>query len=184
MVNIAVLGYGVVGSGVVEVIKKNSHSIGTRAGEEIRVKKILDVRDFSDNPDAELMTKDAEEVFNDDSISILVETIGGVKYAYDFTKRALSSGKSVVTSNKELVATHGPELLKLAKDNNVSYLFEARVGGGIPIIRPLNQCLAANEIVGIAGILNGTTNYILTSMRKEGKDFGEALKDAQQKGYA
>ncbi len=184
MVNIAVLGYGVVGSGVVEVIKKNSHSIGTRAGEEIRVKKILDVRDFSDSPDAELMTKDAEEVFNDSSISILVETIGGVKYAYDFTRRALSSGKSVVTSNKELVATHGPELLKLAKDNNVSYLFEASVGGGIPIIRPLNQCLAANEIIGIAGILNGTTNYILTSMRKEGKDFGEALKDAQQKGYA
>ncbi|MFA6308978.1 MAG: homoserine dehydrogenase [Clostridia bacterium] len=184
MVNIAVLGYGVVGSGVVEVIKKNRHSIGTRAGEEIKVKKVLDIRDFTDCPDAELMTKDAEEVFKDDSISILVETIGGTKFAYDFTRRALSSGKSVVTSNKELVATHGPELLKMARDNNVSYLFEASVGGGIPIVRPLNQCLAANEIIGIAGILNGTTNYILTSMRKEGKDFGEALKDAQEKGYA
>lgn len=184
MANIAILGYGVVGSGVAEVIRKNKISIGARAGEEITVKKILDIRDFSEGPDLAVMTKDANDIFGDDSINIVVETIGGVKFAYDFTKKALAMGKSVVTSNKELVATHGPELLQLAKDNNVSYLFEASVGGGIPIIRPLNQCLAANEIIAVIGILNGTTNYILTSMKKEGKDFKEALKDAQAKGYA
>jgi homoserine dehydrogenase len=181
---IGILGYGVVGSGVVEVIEKNSTSIKERAGEEIKVKKVLDIRDFPDSPDKELLTKNEDDIFQDDSISIIVETIGGAKIAYDFTKRAILSGKSVVTSNKELVAAHGPELLKLAKENNVSYLFEASVGGGIPIIRPLNRCLAANEISGIYGILNGTTNYILTQMRKEGKDFQEALKEAQAKGYA
>lgn len=184
MINVAVLGYGVVGSGVVEVIQKNRSTIGKKAGEEIAVKKVLDVRDFSDRPDRELFTKDSNEVFNDKEISIVVETIGGARIAYEFTKKALSMGKHVVTSNKELVATHGPELLKLAKDNGVNYLFEASVGGGIPIIRPLNQCLAANEITGIVGILNGTTNYILTQMRKEGKDFSDALKEAQQNGYA
>jgi homoserine dehydrogenase len=128
--------------------------------------------------------KNADDVFCDDDVGIVVETIGGARIAYEFTKRALNAGKSVVTSNKELVATHGPELLQLAKDNGVSYLFEASVGGGIPIIRPLNQCLAANEILGITGILNGTTNYILTQMRKEGMDFEVALKGAQQNGYA
>lgn len=184
MINVAVLGYGVVGSGVVEVIRKNRSTISKKAGEEIAVKKVLDVRDFSDSPDRELFTKDSNEVFNDKEISIVVETIGGARIAYEFTKKALSMGKHVVTSNKELVATHGPELLKLAKDNGVNYLFEASVGGGIPIIRPLNQCLAANEITGIVGILNGTTNYILTQMRKEGKDFSDALKEAQQNGYA
>lgn len=184
MVNVAVLGGGVVGSGVIEVIDKNGMSISQRAGEEIKVKKILDIRDFPDSPYSSLFTKDPEEVFGDDSISIVVETIGGVRIAYEYTKRALQSGRHVVTSNKELVATHGPELLRLAKENGVSYLFEASVGGGIPIIRPLNQCLAANEIHGITGILNGTTNYVLTQMKKEGKDFETALKEAQKNGYA
>lgn len=184
MVNIAVLGYGVVGSGVVEVIKGNGMSIARRAGEDIAVKKILDVRDFPESPDKDLLTKDADDVFEDNSISIVVETIGGTGVAREFTKRAFLKGKHVVTSNKELVAAYGPELLKLARECGVNYLFEASVGGGIPIIRPLNQCLAANEIVGITGILNGTTNYILTQMRKEGKDFDEALKSAQQNGYA
>lgn len=184
MVNIAVLGYGVVGSGVVEVTKKNRVSIGKRAGEEIVVKKVLDIRDFPDSSDKDILTKNADEVFEDDSISIIVETIGGTGAAYDFTKRAFINGKHVVTSNKELVAAYGPELLKLAKDNGVNYLFEASVGGGIPIIRPLNQCLAANEINGIIGILNGTTNFILTKMKSDGKSFKEALKIAQENGYA
>ncbi|MFZ5986479.1 MAG: homoserine dehydrogenase [Bacillota bacterium] len=184
MINVAVLGYGVVGSGVVEVIKKNSLSISKKAGQEIRVKKILDIRDFPDSPDSELLTKNSAEVFEDPSIDIVVETIGGAGIAYEFTKSALKTGKHVVTSNKELVATHGPELLKLAKENNVNYLFEASVGGGIPIIRPLNRCLAANEIHSITGILNGTTNYILSQMKREGKDFDVALKEAQKNGYA
>ncbi|GAE87094.1 homoserine dehydrogenase [Acetivibrio straminisolvens JCM 21531] len=184
MINIAVLGYGVVGSGVVEIIKKNSVSISKKAGQEICVKKILDIRNFPDSPERDLFTMNSEEIFDDPSIGIVVETIGGIGAVYKFTKEALSRGKSVVTSNKELVATHGPELLKLAKDNGVNYLFEASVGGGIPIIRPLNRCLAANEIHSIFGILNGTTNYILTQMKRQGKDFDEALKEAQNKGYA
>lgn len=184
MVNVAILGYGVVGSGVAEVIRINRESIKERAGQEIRVKWILDVRDFENSPDQDVLTKNADDVFNDESVSIVIETIGGAKIAHDFTKRALMAGKSVVTSNKELVATHGPELLKLAQEKGVSYLFEASVGGGIPIIRPLNQCLAANDIEGITGILNGTTNYILTQMRKGGKDFEVALKGAQENGYA
>lgn len=184
MINIGILGYGIVGSGVAEVIKRNNASISSRIGEDIRVKKILDIRDFKDSPDQEKLTKNSDEIFNDSTISIVVETIGGAKIAYEFTKLALSKGKNVVTSNKELVATHGPELLKLAKENNVNYLFEASVGGGIPIIRPLNQCLAANELNGVIGILNGTTNYILTQMRKEGKSFEQALKGAQVSGYA
>lgn len=184
MVNVAVLGYGVVGSGVVEVLKKNGTSIKNRAGKEIHVKKILDIRDFPDSPDSSLLTKDSSEVFDDPSISIIVETIGGAGIAYEFTRRALSNGKHVVTSNKELVAKHGPELLNLAKENDAYYLFEASVGGGIPIVRPLGQCLAANEINGITGILNGTTNYILTQMRKNGKDFSTALLEAQKNGYA
>ncbi len=184
MINVAILGYGVVGSGVAEVIRRNGESIKHRAGTEIRVKWILDVRDFTDSPDKDVLTKNADDVFNDGSVDIVVETIGGATIAAQFTRRALSSGKSVVTSNKELVASQGPELLQLAKDNGVSYLFEASVGGGIPIIRPLNQCLAANEIHGITGILNGTTNYIFTHMKKEGKSFEEALKEAQQNGYA
>lgn len=184
MINIAVLGYGVVGSGVVELLNKNSERISERAGDRIAVKRILDIRDFSDSPYSSLFTKDCNDIFNDDSISIVVETIGILNIAYEYTKRALETGKSVVTSNKELVATYGPELLKLAYGNRVHYLFEASVGGGIPIIRPLEQCLAANEINSITGILNGTTNYILTQMKKEGKEFADALKEAQQKGYA
>ncbi len=184
MVNVAILGYGVVGSGVAEVIRKNSESIAQRAGTEIRVKWILDIRDFPDSPDKDVLTKNADDVFNDKDVSIVVETIGGATIAAQFTKRALEAGKSVVTSNKELVASQGPELLQLAREKGVSYLFEASVGGGIPIIRPLNQCLAANEINGITGILNGTTNYIFTQMRKEGKSFEAALKEAQQNGYA
>ncbi|NLL05186.1 MAG: homoserine dehydrogenase [Clostridiaceae bacterium] len=185
MINVAVLGYGVVGSGVVEIIKKNSTSISQKAGNEIKVKKVLDIRDFDDTcPDKELLTKDPQDIFDDESINIVIETIGGAKIAYEYTKRALESGKHVVTSNKELVATHGPELLKLAKKNNINYLFEASVGGGIPIIRPLNRCLAANEIYSIVGILNGTTNYILTQMKRDGKDFDVALKEAQKNGYA
>ncbi|HEY5583630.1 MAG TPA: homoserine dehydrogenase [Ruminiclostridium sp.] len=184
MINVAILGYGVVGSGVAEVIKRNSQSIKQRAGTEIRVKWILDIRDFPDSPDKDVLTKNADDVFNDSSVDVVVETIGGTTIAAEFTKRVILSGKSVVTSNKELVAAQGPELLQLAKENGVSYLFEASVGGGIPIIRPLNQCLAANEIHGITGILNGTTNYIFTQMRKEGKSFEDALKEAQQNGYA
>jgi homoserine dehydrogenase len=184
MINVAILGFGVVGSGVAEVIKINSDSIKQRAGTEIRVKWILDIRDFPNSPFGDVFTKNADDVFNDSDVDVVVETIGGAKIAAEFTKRALMAGKNVVTSNKELVAAQGPELLKLAKENGVSYLFEASVGGGIPIIRPLNQCLAANEINGITGILNGTTNYILTHMRKEGKSFETALKEAQQNGYA
>lgn len=184
MINVAVLGYGVVGSGVVEIIKKNFLSISKRAGKEIVVKSILDIRDFPDSPNKDIITKNADDIFNDSDIKVIVETIGGITVAYDFTKRALMQGIHVISSNKELVATHGPELLKLARENSVNYLFEASVGGGIPIIRPLNSCLAANEIDSIFGILNGTTNYILTQMKKEGKEFNVALKEAQEKGYA
>lgn len=184
MINIAVVGYGVVGSGVAEVVRTNSKSIEVKCGEEVFVKKILDIRDIQGSPEQEKLTKDIEEIFADDSISIVVETIGGIGAAYEITKRALNSGRHVVTSNKELVATYGPELLTLAKEKGVHYLFEASVGGGIPIIRPLYSCLAANEIDGITGILNGTTNYILTKMTKEGSDFHDALKEAQENGYA
>ena len=184
MINIAILGGGVVGSGVFEVINKNSDSISKRAGKKICVKKVVDIRKFDPNIYGDVLTARADDVFEDESIKIVVETIGGVGFAYEFTKKALSLGKHVVTSNKELVATHGPELLRMASDNGVHYLFEASVGGGIPIIRPLNQCLAANELYEIEGILNGTTNYILTMMKKEGKDFSVALKSAQENGYA
>jgi len=184
MAKIAILGFGVVGSGVYEVIRKNSQSIARKAGQEVDVKYIVDIRDFSEHPEPNLFTKDYNVILNDPEVDIVVEVIGGINPAYGFTKEALLRGKSVVTSNKELVAAHAPELLKLAVDNNASYLFEASVGGGIPIIRPLHQCLAANEIYEIFGILNGTTNYILTQMIKKGKSFDVALKDAQEKGYA
>jgi len=184
MIKVAILGYGIVGSGVAEVIRSNAENISRNAGQEIVVEKILDVRDFENSPDAKLITKEPDEIFDNKEISVVVETIGGIGIAFDFTKRALMNGKSVVTSNKELVATHAPELLQLAKDNGVSYMYEASVGGGIPIIRPIQQCLAANKITGILGILNGTTNYILTKMRTEGKDFSDALKEAQVAGYA
>lgn len=182
--NIAIIGYGVVGSGVAEVIRKNAQAIEHKAGEKIAVKRILDIRDITNGPDKALFAKSPDEVFNDPEISVVVETIGGIGISYEYTKRALAAKKHVVTSNKELVATYGPELLKMAADNGVSYLFEASVGGGIPIIHTLNQCLAANIISGITGILNGTTNYILTQMQREGRDFNDALENAQRKGYA
>ena len=184
MLNVAVLGFGVVGSGAVEVIDRNSDKIAYNAGQGIRVKHILDVRDFSDSPYKDLFAKDFETIENDPEVKIVVETIGGVGAAFEYTKRSLKAGKSVVTSNKELVAMHGFELMELAKEKSASYLFEASVGGGIPIIRPLAQCMAANQINEIYGILNGTTNYILTEMLKNGADFSGALLDAQKKGYA
>ncbi|MGE5329692.1 MAG: homoserine dehydrogenase [Deltaproteobacteria bacterium] len=184
MKNIAVLGYGIVGSGVVEVLKKNREGIAKKAGDTIQVRHILDIRDFPDSPDKDLMTKNPDDIFDDSDVSIVVETIGGINIAYEFTKKALMKGKSVITSNKELVATYGPELMRIAKEKGVYYKFEASVGGGIPIIKPLYECFSANQITSIAGILNGTTNYILSSMVNEGKDFESALKDAQLKGYA
>ena len=184
MVNVAILGFGVVGSGVAEVLATNGPHIDKKVDDLIRLKYILDVRDFPDSPFADKVIHDFSIIENDPEANIVVETIGGAKVALDFTRRALAAGKSVVTSNKELVAEHGCELLKLAQEKGVSYLFEASVGGGIPIIRPLNQCLAANEIEEIAGILNGTTNYILTRMIRAGLSFDAALKEAQQNGYA
>lgn len=182
MINAAVLGFGTVGSGVVEII--NGKDFAAKAGEEICVKKILDIRTFDDSPFKDLVTPNFDSILNDEEISIVVETMGGTNPAYDFTKRCLMTGKSVVTSNKELVATHGTELLRLARENNACYMFEASVGGGIPIIRPLCNCLAANEIKSIMGILNGTTNYILTKMIRDGESFENALSNAQAKGYA
>ena len=184
MVNVAVLGFGVVGSGVAEVLATNGAHIDQKVDDFIRLKYILDVREFPDSPFAEKVVHDFSVIEQDPEVSIVVETIGGAKAAKEFTERALRAGKSVVTSNKELVASHGYELLQLAKEHNVSYLFEASVGGGIPIIRPLSQCLAANEIEEICGILNGTTNYILTRMIRAGLSFDNALKEAQANGYA
>lgn len=184
MIYIGILGYGVVGSGVTEVVSMNSVKISTHLGEPLQVKKILDIRKFPESEYADLLTDDTDGFFNDSDISIIVETVGGVGIAYEFTKRALSQGKTVVTSNKELVATHGVELMSIASKNNCAYLFEAAVGGGIPIIRPLHRCLAANRIMKITGIVNGTTNYILTQMSLSQTDFKSALKRAQEKGYA
>ena len=184
MIYVGILGFGVVGSGVAEVIEMNIAKINNHLGQELQVKRILDVRHFSDHPMADRITVNADDIFEDDDISIIVETIGGSGIAYDYTVRALSAGKTVVTSNKELVSTHGVELMQLAELNTCSYLFEGAVGGGIPIIRPLHRCLAANRIMSITGILNGTTNYILTRMTEEGKDFSSALRRAQEKGYA
>ncbi len=182
MINVAVLGFGTVGSGVVEII--NNKDFSKKTGKDINVKKVLDIRTFDDSPYKDLITSDFESILNDDEITVVCETMGGTNPAYDFTKRSLLAGKSVVTSNKELVATHGTELLKIAKEKGVCYMFEASVGGGIPIIRPLGNCLAANDINWIMGILNGTTNYILTKMINDGESFENALADAQAKGYA
>ncbi len=184
MVQVAVMGHGVVGSGVVEVLENHRESIAKRAKEEINIKYILDIREFPDSPYADKFTKSFDDILNDEEVKVVAEVMGGVNPAYDFTKKCLLAGKSVVTSNKELVATKGAELLEIAKNNNVNYLFEASVGGGIPIIRPISQCLAANEFVEIAGILNGTTNFILTKMIKDQMSFEDALKMAQQLGYA
>ena len=184
MINVAILGFGTVGSGVYEILKKSPEKIAKKVGDTLNIKYILDIRDFDDHPEKELFTKDYNDILCDDEVKIVIEVMGGLKPAYDFTKSALLAGKTVVTSNKELVATHGTELIKIAKEKSVNYFFEASVGGGIPIIRPLNQCLAANTIEEINGILNGTTNFILTKMFSEGATFESALAEAQELGYA
>ena len=184
MVHVAILGFGTVGSGVAEVLTTNGGLIDHRVDDLVRLKYILDVRDFPDSPYADLFVKNFAAIESDPQVDIIVETIGGATIALDFTTRALKAGKSVVTSNKELVATHGYELLQLAKEHGGSYLFEASVGGGIPILRPLTSCLAANELEQVTGILNGTTNYILTRMIRAGLTFDQALAEAQANGYA
>ncbi len=184
MIHVAVLGYGTVGSGVVEVIENNKALVNKKACEELNVKYILDLRDFPGDPYEAKVVHDVNIILDDPEVSIVCETMGGVKPAYDFTKSALLKGKSVCTSNKELVANHGPELLQIAKANHCNYFFEASVGGGIPIIRPLNAALTAEKIEAITGILNGTTNYILTKMQNEGANFEDVLKQAQELGYA
>lgn len=182
---IAVMGYGTVGSGVVEVFLKNHESIVKRSSQsELELKYILDLRDFPDDPNKDIFIKDFNIILNDDDVKIVVETMGGLHPAFEFVSALLKAGKSVVSSNKELVAAKGYELLTLAEENNVNFLFEASVGGGIPIIRPITQCLAANEIDEIAGILNGTTNFILTMMIEKNMSFEDALKLAQENGYA
>ena len=184
MVNIAVMGYGTVGSGVVEVINTNSAVINQRAGDEINIKYVLDLRDFPGDPIQEKIIHDVDIIINDPEIKIVVEVMGGIEPAYTFVKRCLEAGKSVATSNKALVAKHGAELLSIARERELNFLFEASVGGGIPILRPLTACLAANELDQITGILNGTTNYILTRMVRAGATFADALREAQEKGYA
>ncbi|MBQ4426306.1 MAG: homoserine dehydrogenase [Oscillospiraceae bacterium] len=184
MIKIAILGFGTVGSGVYEVLNKNCIEIAHNAAEEIEVKYIVDIRDFSGTEVESLVTKDFSAVESDPEVQIVVETIGGAKIAYDYTKRALLAGKSVITSNKELVAAHGLELISIARERNLNYLFEASVGGGIPIISPITQCLTGNELDEIYGILNGTTNFILTSMVQDGASFEDALREAQKRGYA
>ena len=184
MAKFAIMGYGTLGSGLAHVAHVNHDSIAEKVGEEIAVKYILDIRDFENNPYQHLMIKDFSIIENDPEVEVVVETIGGSKVALEFTRRALLAGKHVVTANKELVATYGKELLAIAKEKNVNYLFEASVGGAIPLLRPLYQCLAGNQIEEIVGILNGTTNYILTRMVKGGVSFEDALKEAQSKGYA
>ena len=184
MVNIAVLGYGTVGSGVVEVIHTNHERINQRIGDELNVKYVLDLRDFPGDPIQEKLVHDFNVIVEDPDVQIVVEVMGGIEPAYTFVKRSLQAGKSVATSNKALVAKHGAELLSIARDKNINFLFEASVGGGIPIIRPLNSSLTADEIEEITGILNGTTNYMLSKMFYEGADYAEVLKEAHDKGYA
>ena len=184
MINIAVMGYGTVGSGVVEVINTNGARINQRIGEELNVKYVLDLRDFPGDPVQEKIVHDFDTIINDEEVKIVVEVMGGIEPAYTFVKKSLQAGKSVATSNKALVAKHGAELLSIAKEHNINFLFEASVGGGIPIIRPLNSSLTADEIEEITGILNGTTNYMLTNMFYEGADYDTVLKEAQENGYA
>lgn len=184
MAKIAVLGYGVVGSGTVEVFYKNKESLEKKAGQELDIKYILDIRDFDDSPYKDKFVKDFDVILNDPEVTVIAEVIGGLKFSYGYVKSALLAGKSVVTSNKELVAAKGAELLSIAKEKNVNFFFEASVGGGIPVIKPIHNCLEANEIDEIAGILNGTTNFILTKMIRDGMGFDEALKIAQDLGYA
>lgn len=185
MAKVAIIGFGTVGSGVYDIIDRNSAKLCLNTyGEDVSIKHILDIRDFSDHPRKELFTKNFDDILNDSEVSVVAETMGGLHPAYEFTKSLILAGKSVVTSNKELVATYGTELLELAQSKNVNYMFEASVGGGIPVIRPLHQDLTANKITRIAGILNGTTNYILHQMFTNGQAFESALADAQAKGYA
>ena len=184
MIKVAVMGYGTIGSGVVEVLEINKNSIAKRAGEEISVKYVLDLRDFPGDPIQDKVVHDYKAIAEDPEVSIVVETMGGVEPAYTFVKTMLEAGKHVTTSNKALVAAKGAELIALAKEKNVNFMFEASVGGGIPIIRPLNSCLTADEIEEITGIVNGTTNYMMTKMSEEGLEFADVLKDAQDKGYA
>ncbi|MBR6393475.1 MAG: homoserine dehydrogenase [Ruminococcus sp.] len=183
-VKFAVLGHGVVGSGVVELFYKNKKSIEKRAGTEMDIKYILDLREFPDSPYQDKFTKDFKDILNDDEVTSVAECMGGVEPAFSFVKACLESGKSVSTSNKELVAEKGDILLRIAKEHNCNFFFEASVGGAIPIIRPLHRCLAANDITKVAGILNGTTNFILTKMYHENMSFEDALKLAQDLGYA
>ncbi len=178
------MGYGTIGSGVVEVLNINQEKIAKRAGEPVEVKYVLDLRDFPGSPIEDRLIKDYMTIVNDPEVGVVVETMGGVEPAYTFVRAMLEAGKQVATSNKNLVATKGAELIRIAREHNVNFLFEASVGGGIPIIRPLNKCLTADEIEQITGILNGTTNYMLTKMSEEGTEFSEALRDAQAKGYA
>ena len=184
MISVAIMGHGVVGSGVAEILTTHKQKLFASIGEEIYVKHILDLRDFPDSPLADRFTKDFNDILNDIEVRVVVEVMGGLNPAYDFVKKCLKSGKSVVTSNKELVAAHGAELLQIAKDENVNFLFEASVGGGIPILRPISQCLVANIVDEIAGILNGTTNFILTKMIEDGMEFDAALRLAQELGFA
>lgn len=184
MAKIAVLGYGTVGSGVVEVLNVNKDIITKRAGEEITIKYVLDLKDFPGSPVEKLIVHDFEQIMGDKEVEAVVEVMGGIEPAYTFVKRSLEAGKSVVTSNKALVAKHGAELLRTAKERRVNFLFEASVGGGIPIIRSLNHALTGDEIEEITGILNGTTNYMMTKMFYDGADYAEVLKEAQDNGYA
>ena len=184
MISIAVLGYGTVGSGVVEVLEKNKDVINQRAGDEISVKYVLDLRDFPGDPIQEKIVHDIDVIINDPEVQIVVEVMGGVEPAYTFVKRCLEAGKSVATSNKALVAKHGATLLSIAREREINFLFEASVGGGIPIIRALNSSLTADRIEEITGILNGTTNYMLTKMFYEGAQYDEVLKEAQDNGFA
>ena len=184
MINVAILGYGTVGSGVFEILDTNKKLIGEKAGQEINVKYVLDLRDFPGDPCESVLVHDFNTILEDDEVEIVIEVMGGLKPAYDFVKKSLLAGKSVCTSNKELVAKYGAELIKIAQQHNRNFLFEAAVGGGIPIIRPLNMHITADKICEITGILNGTTNYMLTRMKEEGISFEEALKEAQEKGYA
>lgn len=184
MTKIALLGYGTIGSGVAEVLRINKESIAKKAGDQIEIKYILDLRKFPGDPNEDKIVHDYDVILNDSEIAVVVEAMGGVEPAYTFTKNALLAGKSVATSNKALVAKHGAELIALAGEKNLNFLFEASVGGGIPIIRPLISCLTADVVEEITGILNGTTNYMMTKMSEEGSEFEDVLKDAQQKGYA
>lgn len=184
MINVGILGYGTVGSGVFDILRENRDIIAERTGEEVAVKYVLDLRDFPGDPVEPVLVHDFKEIEADEDVQIVVETMGGLHPAYEFVKACLEKGKSVCTSNKALVADFGPELIQIAKDHKASFLFEASVGGGIPVIRPLQSSLCPDEIMEISGILNGTTNYILTEMTDKGSDFDSVLKDAQALGYA